>query len=151
MERTSRYALLVHLRDDKSSDSVTTGVIKALSGLPEHMRLSLTWDRGLETAEHARISTALYVPVFFCDPASSWPRAPTRTPTDCFANTSRKAPISQGIARKTYVASKKPSTTDPENPSVGEPQPRFSLGYLPPSTPCVATTARHRAPETDHY
>ena len=55
MEKTSRYALLVHLHDDKTADSVTTGIIKALRGLPEHMRLSLTWDRGMEMAEHARI------------------------------------------------------------------------------------------------
>jgi hypothetical protein len=74
VERTSRHALLVHLHDDKSADSVTTGIIKALRGLPEHMRLSLTWDRGMEMAEHARISTALHTPVFFCDPASPWQR-----------------------------------------------------------------------------
>ena len=74
MERTSRYALLVNLRDDKSADSVTTGIIKALRGIPEHMRLSLTWDRGMEMAEHARISTALHMPVFLCDPASPWQR-----------------------------------------------------------------------------
>jgi IS30 family transposase len=74
VERTSRYTLLVHLSGDKSADSVTTGVIKALRRLPQHMRLTLAWDRGMEMAEHARISTALRMPVFFCDPASPWQR-----------------------------------------------------------------------------
>ena len=38
------------------------------------MRISLTWDRGMEMADHADISSALGMPVFFCDPASPWQR-----------------------------------------------------------------------------
>lgn len=38
------------------------------------MPLSLAWDHDMEMAEHARISTALRIPVFFCDPAGPWQR-----------------------------------------------------------------------------
>lgn len=38
------------------------------------MRISLTWDRGMEMADHADISTTLGMPVFLCDPASPWQR-----------------------------------------------------------------------------
>lgn len=146
MERTSRYALLVHLHDDKSADSVTTGIIKALRGLPEHMRLSLTWDRGMEMAEHARISTALHMPVFFCDPASPWQRG---------TNENTNGLLCQYLSKGTDLSIHSPVdlrciqkalNNRPENPSVGEPQPRFSFSYLPPSIPCVATTARNRVP-----
>ena len=40
--------------------------------LPAHLRRSLTWDRGLEMAHHARITAALSMPVFFCDPHHPW-------------------------------------------------------------------------------
>ena len=74
VERTSRYTLLVHLSDNKSAAAVTAGVVKTLRRLPEHMRISLTWDRGMEMADYADISSALGMPVFFCDPASPWQR-----------------------------------------------------------------------------
>ena len=70
MERTGRYTLLVHLSDNKSAAAFTADVVKTLRRLPEHMRISLTSDRGMEMADHTGISSALRMPVFFCDPAS---------------------------------------------------------------------------------
>ena len=35
---------------------------------------SLTWDRGLEMAQHARFTVAADVAVHFCDPQSPWKR-----------------------------------------------------------------------------
>ena len=40
----------------KSAAAVTAGVVRTLRRLPEHMRISLTWDRRMEMAEHADIS-----------------------------------------------------------------------------------------------
>ena len=34
----------------------------------------LTWDRGLEMAQHKRFSIATDVAVYFCDPQSPWQR-----------------------------------------------------------------------------
>jgi IS30 family transposase len=40
--------------------------------LPEQQRRSLTWDRGQEMADHARITAALDLPIYFCDPHHPW-------------------------------------------------------------------------------
>jgi IS30 family transposase len=32
----------------------------------------LTWDRGRQMADHAVITAALSMPVFFCDPHHPW-------------------------------------------------------------------------------
>ena len=42
--------------------------------LPVQLRASLTWDRGMELAEHRRFSVATDVAVYFCDPRSPWQR-----------------------------------------------------------------------------
>jgi IS30 family transposase len=53
-------------------------VVAALSQhvrqLPATLRRSLTWDRGLETAQHKSFTMATDVQVYFCDPQSPWQR-----------------------------------------------------------------------------
>jgi hypothetical protein len=50
--------------------------------------------------------------------------APTRTPTGCYVNTSRRAPTSPATARMTSPPSPRPSTAVPARPSAGEPPPK---------------------------
>lgn len=38
--------------------------------LPAALRRSLTWDQGIELSQHARLSIAADLPVYFCDPHS---------------------------------------------------------------------------------
>jgi IS30 family transposase len=73
VERHSRFVMLVAV-DGKDTRSVTDALSRQIRGLPQQLRRSLTWDRGLEMAEHARFTVATDVKVYFCDPRSPWQR-----------------------------------------------------------------------------
>jgi IS30 family transposase len=49
-------------------------LIKAVRKLPVALRRPLTWDRGMELANHAQFTVATDVRVYFCDPSSPWQR-----------------------------------------------------------------------------
>ena len=51
-----------------------TALTKQVRKLPAELRRSLTWDRGMELAEHKRFTVATNVQVYFCDPQSPWQR-----------------------------------------------------------------------------
>ena len=74
MERSTRYVMLVHLEGDHTAATVRDGLIKAMGGLPERLKGSLTWDQGAEMAAHRAFSMATDMDVYFCDPASPWQR-----------------------------------------------------------------------------
>ncbi|MEB7506066.1 IS30 family transposase, partial [Arthrobacter koreensis] len=59
---------------DHSAETVAAAMIDQMGRLPEHLRLSITWDRGTELAHYTRIQTALDTKVYFCDPHSPWQR-----------------------------------------------------------------------------
>ena len=44
--------LLLHLPQRHDAESVAQAMIREMSQLPEHLRLSLTWDRGTELASY---------------------------------------------------------------------------------------------------
>jgi IS30 family transposase len=73
VERHSRFLLLVAV-DGKDTRTVTSALSTHVRHLPEQLRASLTWDRGMEMAEHARFTIATDVKVYFCDPQSPWQR-----------------------------------------------------------------------------
>lgn len=74
VERTTRFVMLLHLPGRHDADSVAAEMIKQMSKLPEHLRQSLTWDRGTELARYREITMELDMPVYFCDPHSPWQR-----------------------------------------------------------------------------
>lgn len=73
VERQSRFVMLVALKG-KDTRTVTDALSEQVRRLPEELRASLTWDRGMEMAEHARFTVATDVDVYFCDPQSPWQR-----------------------------------------------------------------------------
>jgi len=73
VERTSRYVQLVRV-SGKDTTTVVSALIRAVQRLPDGLMETLTWDRGLEMAQHARFSVATDVAVYFCDPKSPWQR-----------------------------------------------------------------------------
>lgn len=73
VERQSRFTMLVKVKG-KDTASVVTALTKQVRRLPTELRRSLTWDRGMELAQHKRFTVATDVQVYFCDPQSPWQR-----------------------------------------------------------------------------
>jgi IS30 family transposase len=91
VERTTRFTMLIHLpREEGYRHKHTPKNGPALAGygavtmkdalaakmttLPEHVRRSLTWDRGKELSPHAAFKVETGIPVYFADPHSPWQR-----------------------------------------------------------------------------
>lgn len=74
VERTTRFVILLHLPDRHDADTVAAVMIAAMRDLPQHLRQSITWDRGSELAAYEDIQLALDTKLFFCDPHSPWQR-----------------------------------------------------------------------------
>jgi IS30 family transposase len=91
IERTSRYAVLVHLPRQKGYGMIPPrkngpalagygaltmkdALAKAVTPLPKTLRRSLTWDRGKELSAHALFTEQTGVPVYFADAKSPWQR-----------------------------------------------------------------------------
>jgi len=54
--------------DGRDMHPVTAGLAREMTRLPEHVRKTLTWDRGMELADHRTVTTGL--DVYFADPAA---------------------------------------------------------------------------------
>ena len=74
VERSTRFTMLLHLPTGHSADAVAAAMIEAMGHLPEHLRRSITWDRGSEMAKWRDIQLQLGSPVYFCNPHSPWQR-----------------------------------------------------------------------------
>lgn len=81
VERTSRYVQILGLPDGKRADGLADVLIDHLTGLPDFMKQGLTWDQGTEMAEHASVTVAADLPIFFAHPRSPWER-PTNENTN---------------------------------------------------------------------
>jgi IS30 family transposase len=73
VERTSRYLILVPLAA-RDTTTVTQAVAERITGLPDTLRRSLTWDCGGEMAAHAALTLDANIDVFFAHPHSPWER-----------------------------------------------------------------------------
>src|SRR6266852_1036227 len=73
VERKTRYLILMHL-NGQSAEEVEKAMVAATKRLPETLWKSLTWDQGSEMQNHAKISVATNLDIYFCDPAKPWQR-----------------------------------------------------------------------------
>jgi transposase, IS30 family len=74
VERSTRFVMLLHLPADRSAPTVRDAITAAMTTLPAALRRTLTWDQGIELAEHAQLAVAADLDVYFCDPHSPWQR-----------------------------------------------------------------------------
>jgi IS30 family transposase len=74
VERQTRFVILTELGNDATTENVTAKIAEQIVRLPEHLRLSLTWDQGREMSRHREFTVATGVRVYFCDPHSPWQR-----------------------------------------------------------------------------
>jgi IS30 family transposase len=73
VERSSRFVTLIKV-SGKDTGTVVAALSQHVQQLPAPLRRSLTWDRGLEMAQHKSFTMATDVQVYFCDPQSPWQR-----------------------------------------------------------------------------
>lgn len=78
-------------------------LIKVFKELPAGMKRSLTWDCGMELAQHFAFTQATGIPVYFSDHQSSWQRG---------AIENMNSLIRQYFPKKTSLAQHSPSVLD---------------------------------------
>jgi IS30 family transposase len=74
VERTTGYAMLLHLPQAHGAVEVQDAMIEAMASLPDTLRRTLTWDQGMEMRNHVQIATATDLDIYFCDPHAPWQR-----------------------------------------------------------------------------
>jgi IS30 family transposase len=122
VERHSRFTMLVKL-EGKDTARVVTALSKQVRKLPSELRRSLTWDRGMEMAEHKRFTITTDVNVYFCDPQSPWQRGTNentnRLLRQYFPKGTNLSPYSQSDLNKIALKLNQ--------------RPRKTLGFLAPA------------------
>ena len=130
VERHSRFCMLV-----KVSGKDTAAVVAALSQhvrqLPETLRRSLTWDRGLEMAQHKSFTMATDVQVYFCDPQSPWQRG---------SNENTNGLLRQYLPKKADLSCYSQSDLDEIALRLNQ-RPRKTLGFQTPADKLQASVA----------
>jgi IS30 family transposase len=73
VERHSRITALVKVPSKETAVAVAA-LSRPVRKLPSSPRRSLTWDRGLDMAQHKAFTVATNVKVYFCDLRGPWQR-----------------------------------------------------------------------------
>ena len=73
VERRTRYVLLCRVKDGTTQE-VVDSFVRQMRRVPRFMRESLTYDRGSEMAQYARLMEQLNITVWFADPHAPWQR-----------------------------------------------------------------------------
>jgi transposase, IS30 family len=94
---------------------LAAAMIEAMGELPEHLRRSITWERGSEIAKWCDIQLQLGAPVYFCNPHSLATRQ-QRKHHRLLRFWFEKGTDLSGHTRPTSSASKTPLTAAPGQP-----------------------------------
>ena len=123
VERTSRFALLLHLDGQRSADAVDESMRNAVVELPDRLMRSITWDQGAEMSNHVEFSVDTEIPIYFCDPHSPWQRG---------SNENFNGLLRQYLPKGTDLSLATRDDLHAIQDSLNN-RPRKTLGYLTPS------------------
>jgi transposase, IS30 family len=123
VERSTRYALLLHLPHGKDAHSVEAAMQKAIAKLPGELFRTITWDQGKEMARHATFSIDTGIKIYFCDPHSPWQRG---------SNENTNGLLRQYMPKGTDLSVLSEVDLDAIARSLND-RPRKTLGYMKPS------------------
>ena len=132
VERHTRYVMLAKL-PDKRTETVVAELSRLIKRLPEELRKSLTWDRGMEMTNHKSFAIAADIEVYFCDPYSPWQRG---------SNENTNGLLRQYLPKRTDLSVHSQEKLDWIARELNE-RPRQTLDFQTPAEKleeCVATT-----------
>jgi len=105
VERHSRFLMLVKV-PSKETEAVVAALSEHVRKLPATLRLSLTWDRGLEMAKHKSSRSRRMYRYTSAIHRVLGSAAPTKTRTCCCGNTSREAPTCRPFLKRSSTRSR---------------------------------------------
>jgi IS30 family transposase len=140
VERQTRYCQLVALPEGARAEPVRRALAQSITTLPVQLRRSLTWDQGLEMAEHRRFAIESGVDVYFCDPHSPWQRGSNENTNGLLRQYFPKGKSLKGIgqAELDEVAAKLNG------------RPRRTLAFMTPAARLAELIDGAREPARDH-
>src|SRR5271169_4535073 len=130
VERHSRFCMLVKV-PGKDTATVVAALSQHVRKLPATLRRSLTWDRGLEMAQHKSFTMATDVQVYFCDPQSPWQRG---------SNENTNGLLRQYLPKKSDLSQFTQSELDAIALRLNT-RPRQTLGFRTPADKLQASVA----------
>jgi IS30 family transposase len=130
VERHSRFTTLVKV-PSKDTAAVVAALSRHVRKLPASLRRSLTWDRGLEMAQHKTFTVATNVQVYFCDPQSPWQRG---------SNENTNGLLRQYFPKRTDLSVHSQADLDKVALRLNQ-RPRKTLGFETPASRLRASVA----------
>ena len=130
VERHSRFVALVKV-PRKDTATVVAALTRHVRKLPASLRRSLTWDRGLEMAQHKSFTVDTKVKVYFCDPQSPWQRG---------SNENTNGLLRQYFPKRTDLSGYTQAALDKVALRLNQ-RPRKTLGFETPASRLRASVA----------
>jgi IS30 family transposase len=127
VERSSRYTLLVKVTGN-DTHTVVGAITQKIITLPHQLKKSLTWDRGMELAQHKKFTVDTNVQVYFCDPKSPWQKG---------SNENTNKLLRQYMPKKTNLSVYTQEQLDAIAGELNE-RPRKTLNFLSPAEKILA-------------
>jgi IS30 family transposase len=123
VERTSGFTMLLCLPDNRRAATVAEVMQHQIETLPTQLRRSITWDQGIEMADHTKFTVATGIPIYFCHPHAPWERG---------TNENTNGLLRRYLPRTSDLSVHDQNALD-EIAARLNTRPRKRLGYLTPS------------------